>query len=88
MLNVIIILGLLNTTLIHCFNKWGWMHWYGLHRYGWMPSADCYLCIGFWMAVIELPAVWHEWYYMLVPICSAALTNWLVNQALLTDYRK
>jgi len=95
MLNVIIILSLLNTTLIHCAKKWGWIDL--VQAYGWVKKM-CYLCAGFWMAVIEFIIVFLiipeslqvDRYYILVyltPFCSAAITNYLVNAAIINDNR-
>ena len=88
MLEISIIMALLNTTVLHCLNKWKWIEWFSLHRKPWMPSSDCWLCLSFWLGAIELPFVWYEWYYFLVPVCAAAITNWLVNAALLNDYNR
>lgn len=95
MLSIIIILSLLNTTLIHCAKKWGWIDL--LQAYGWVKKV-CYLCTGFWMAVFEFIFVFVvipeslliEKYFILVhltPFCSAAITNYLVNIAIMNDNR-
>lgn len=89
MLELIIILILFNTTIIHCASKWGLLEKYSAYRLKWMPSADCYLCISFWMTVAEVIAMAYTAPYMgliLVPFCVASGTNWLVNQAILKDY--
>lgn len=95
MLTVAVILGLLNTTLLLCAKKWGWID--RMQAYGWIKSP-CYLCSGFWMAVIEftlifitVPAVldvekYLFWVY-LTPFCAAAITNYLVNTALINERR-
>jgi len=91
MLEVIVILILLNTTLLHCASKWKILEWFALHRKSWMPSADCFLCLSFWMGVIQALVFCiyvPSWWLLLLPFCVASGTNWLVNQALLNDYIK
>ncbi|MEI8142830.1 MAG: hypothetical protein WCG90_08190 [Chitinophagia bacterium] len=89
MLETIILLILLNTTLIHCASKWGLLERYNTYRKKWMPLADCFLCIGFWLGVVEafiLVFSAPSFGLLLLPFCVASGTNWLVNQALLNDY--
>ena len=89
MLELIIILILLNTTIIHCASKWGYLEKYSAYRKKWMPSADCYLCLSFWVTVAEVFAIAYtapSLGLLLVPFCVASGTNWLVNQAILKDY--
>jgi hypothetical protein len=85
MLNDIIITALLNTTIIICFKKWKWLDKYSMYRKQWMPKSDCYLCLGFWMSVITLP---FFDYNLLIPFCSAPITNYLTNVAVIHDYNK
>ena len=90
MLELIIIAGLLNTTLLICFKKWKWLQWYAIHKQPWMPAADCYLCLGFWMAAFEIVGVIYlfGWMYIIVPFCSAALTNYFTNIGIINDYNQ
>jgi hypothetical protein len=90
MLNLIIIFGLLNTTLLICFRKWKWIELYTIHRRTWMPAADCYLCLGFWLAVLQvIPiAILRGPEFLIVPFCSATITNYLTNLAIIHDYNK
>lgn len=95
MLNTIIILALLNTTIIHCAKKWGWIDLIQAH--GWVKTP-CWLCAGFWMAVVELfifinigvgslQLETNGYYIFITPFCSAAITNYLVNAAIINDRR-
>ncbi len=89
MLELIIILILFNTTIIHCASKWGLLDKYSAYRLKWMPSSDCYLCLSFWITVIEcviLAFINPSIGLLIVPFCVASGTNWLVNQAILKDY--
>lgn len=90
-LHIVIILGLLNTTILICFKKWGWLDLYAAYRrVWWMPNADCYLCLGFWLSLLQvlLYGTLSGHWYLLVPFCSAALTNYLTNIAVIHDHGK
>lgn len=90
MLEFTLIAGLLNTTLLICFKKWGWLELYTIYRKKWMPKADCYLCLSFWLAMLQAAGVsiFCGWQFMLVPFCSCAITNYLTNIAIIHDYNK
>lgn len=88
MLSLIIILGLLNTTLLICFKKWKWLDRYEVYRPKFFPSANCYLCLGFWLAVLETIyfLITIDATLVVVPFCSAAITNYLTNTAIIHAY--
>ena len=89
MLELIIILILFNTTIIHCSHKWKLLEKYSAYRLKWMPDPDCYLCLSFWITVIQciiLAFINPSIGLLIVPFCVASGTNWLVNQAILKDY--
>jgi hypothetical protein len=91
MLQLIIIQSLINTTLLTCFKKWGWLDYYSAYRKLWMPSADCFLCLGFWCSWIGVGIASFSQFnytYLLVPFASAALTNYLTNNAMLHEVNK
>lgn len=80
MLEAALVLGLLNTTLLACFMKWGWLELYQLHRKAWMPD-DCILCFGYWMAFIQVllslwfvPLIW----LLVVPLLATAVTRKMI----------
>lgn len=86
MITFIIIQSLATTTLILCMKKWGWLDWYIIHRPFWMPDAICYLCLGFWLSLIECLIIFSFGKglleYLFAPFCSAALINLLVNKSI------
>ncbi len=80
MLQTAIILGLLNSTILLSFMKWGWIDLYQMHRKEWMPD-NCFLCFGFWLAWIEviiLFFVMPSWGLLLVPFLATPITRKLI----------
>lgn len=93
MLNLIAIIALLNTTFIHVAKKWQWLDYYQATRKKWMPKADCYLCLSFWMALSQVWIIFFLFGHgsiiglLITPTCSCSLTNFLVNNSLWNDYK-
>ena len=93
---MIIITGLIVSTIILALRKWGFFNWYGAHlgHIKWLPAYDCYLCIGFWMAgffhfpVAILAILVGDYYsvlcYFLIPFASTAIST-LITHAIITD---
>lgn len=55
MLDFVIITALSISGLLFCLKKWGVLTWYQVYRKAWMPPADCYFCMSFWLVF------WFSW---------------------------
>ena len=89
MIEIVMIVALLNTTLLFCAKKWGTLDWFAIHRKHWMMQADCYFCLAFWIALFEvIPAViiTGNWWLLIIPPASCPITNYLINTAIIHDY--
>ena len=93
LLSLVIIIALFNTCVLVCFKKWKWLDWYSIRRMQWMPKADCYLCISFWISSLQMCSLFIQGTvtstaFLLLPFCASPLTNYLTNIAVLHDYNK
>lgn len=70
-------------TLLQVFGKWGWLDVYEA-RYGhirWLPSASCFLCLGFWLSIPVALLYWAacalhaQWLFL--PFACAGAINFL-----------
>lgn len=50
MLEAVIILALEVSFLLILAKKWGLLETYEATRKKWMPSGDCYFCLGWWLS--------------------------------------
>ena len=79
-LEIILMVAALSATVLICFKKWGWLEYYELYRYSWMPEK-CEFCFGFWLAMLMCLALllfsWNP-LYLLIPFCSASITRKLL----------
>jgi hypothetical protein len=81
MITAIIILSCLNLTIIQCLKKWGVLDYYSA-KFGhlnWLPKADCYLCLSFWLTFITGPIYCllslYDLEFILLPFICAGIVN-------------
>ena len=56
LLSLVLLVGLTATTLLLCFDKWGWLAAWEVHRPAWLMKP-CLLCAGYWLSVGQLVVV-------------------------------
>lgn len=75
------ITGLVVSTLIACFDKWGWFDFYELRRSRWMPKA-CKYCTGFWLSCLGLlifVLLSGEFHltFLIMPFAATSIVKWV-----------
>lgn len=56
LLSLVLLVGLTATTLLLCFDKWGWLAAWEVRRPAWLMKP-CLLCAGYWLSVGQLVVV-------------------------------
>lgn len=93
MLDTIIIIALLATTIILLLRKWHILDLYEAY-YGhikWLPASDCYICLGFWISVILLAIALpfsFSWIKLLVPFCTIPIITFLTHVIIINEGNK
>lgn len=87
------LIALWNTTLLVCLKKWKALEWYQVRRRLWMPEGNCYLCLSFWISVVQIGCMYASGdiislEFLIVPFCSCPITNYLTNIAVIHDFSK
>lgn len=90
MLEIIILLGLLNAAALICLDKWHVLDEYQAHlgHIKWLPAADCFFCLGFWMAAFQLGlgvlffVIEPSRHLILIPFCSTVISTFLSHAIL------
>ena len=66
-------------AVVFCLKKWGALDWYSVYRRRWMPAADCYFCISFWLSLPVCVALLGKGWYGALAFASAALSAFILN---------
>ena len=75
LLSLVLLVGLTATTLLLCFDKWGWLTAWEVKGPAWL-MRPCLLCAGYWLSVGQLVVVAG------VAIRCQGLPGWAVLLAL------
>jgi hypothetical protein len=80
MIQLLVITFLVNWFILEALIKWKVIDFYEVVRKKWMPDADCYLCLGFWLCCITGYPIYlifiSAWWGVLLPFCVGALINY------------
>lgn len=81
---LIIITASISATLYICFEKWGFIEYYQLHRRKNWPQSICDFCFCFWASLIItiylIPSI-SEIYYIVAPFGAASIGKTIINLA-------
>lgn len=83
-------IAFVNTTIVLCLYKWKILENYQVFRKKWMPKADCYLCITFWLGLaFTMPFVMDlKWQVGIIPFAGASISNYLINISIIHEINK
>ncbi|MBF9223023.1 hypothetical protein [Hymenobacter ruricola] len=51
LLSLVLLVGLTATSLLFCFERWGWRRAWAAHRPAWL-GPRCEFCAGYWLCVL------------------------------------
>lgn len=95
MIEQIMIIALLVTTIILLLRKWKILDLYEAY-YGhvkWLPASDCYICLGFWLSWIllgiSLIISWHfHLIQLLIPFCTIPIIAFLTHVIIVNEVNR